>query len=284
MTSSRLLLCTWIVFTGCAAEAGSDAGSGSGTSSASDGGTFQPQTTGMTTAATSTTTSATSSSTSVGPEGTSTTDVVDSGSFIAPPDGSSGGPGPNGADCTDPSQCVSGFCVDVPGPGDGVCSECNMDADCDMGTCSFDFQAGYKLCTDGALGDGCDSDEGCAGPLVCTTLYGDAGPHRCSECSATTPCAEGTTCSPTIGNSAFQGWLACVAPASVELGDGCPVVDGVGDGSVCVSGACGIATAMMGMLQIGICSECDDDTDCLAPATCQAPSLSMMMVTPGSCG
>jgi hypothetical protein len=190
---------------------------------------------------------------------------------------------PNGDECSSGEECESGFCRDAPGPGDGVCSECTMDADCEMGTCSFEFEIGWAVCTDGGLGQGCDSDEGCAGELVCVPVFGDSGPRRCSECSNELACDEGLVCSPVFGDGAFDSWRGCVAPASVDLGGGCPVNDGVGDGSVCISGACGVVTFGMNDTEVGICSECDGDDDCADMQTCAAPDIDMGGVTPGAC-
>ena len=85
-----------------------------------------------------------------------------------------GGPQPLGGMCSASDECDSGFCYDIPMFG-GVCSECLMDSDCDMGTCAGDFNAGYAVCTDGALGLMCDSDEGCMGELVCGTVIDTGG-------------------------------------------------------------------------------------------------------------
>lgn len=261
--------------------------SSSGSTSSADTGTASvttASTTATTTSATSTSTTTTDASTS---DATTTTDA-DSGSFIVSADeandSGSGGPQPNGSDCMDPSDCESGFCFDGPGPGGGSCSECIMDSDCAMGTCSFEFEMGFAVCTDGALGDGCDSDEGCMGALVCAPQLGDFANH-CSECGETAPCDAGV-CSPFYDGSPFQGYLHCVDPGTVENGDGCPIIaDDMGDGSVCMSGICGIASVMMGNVQIGVCSECDSDDDCADGMTCDGAHFMMMMgLVPGTCG
>lgn len=264
----------------------------SGSTGDTDSGSESASTTATTTATTTTATSTTSPGTSVGTSNddtTTTSEPEDSSSesfsFITAPDfGEEPTDLPNGSDCSESTACASGYCRDAPGPGDGICSECIMDADCEMGTCSLDFDIGWAVCTDGGLGEGCDSDEGCAGELVCVPAFGDDGPRRCSECSDELACDEGLVCTPVFGDSTFQSWRGCVAPASVDLGGGCPVTDGVGDGTVCMSGACGIETFMMGNLELGICSECDGDDDCTEGMTCAPPEIDMGGITPGACG
>jgi hypothetical protein len=280
------------VLTACGPLAGDGDGSGSSSGSETTA-TSDPVTTSPTTSATSTTTPGTTATTTSGDPATSdpttTTSGVDSSGFIVTDDsevGSEGGQ-PNGAECDDPSQCVSGFCSNSPGPGGGVCSECLEDADCGMGTCSFEFDVGYAVCTDGALGDGCDSDVGCMDALVCAPQFGDGGgfsPNHCSECNADTPCASGT-CSPLYDGSPFQGYLHCVDAGTVANGDGCPIVaEDMGDGSVCTSGICGIASVMMGSVQIGICSDCATDDDCADGTTCDTAHFMMMAgAVPGTC-
>lgn len=244
--------------------------------------------TDATTTVGSTTTPGTSVGTAMDDTTSTTTDAEESSesfSFITAPDfGERPTDLPNGSECSGGIECESGFCRDAPGPGDGVCSECEMDADCEMGTCSFEFGAGYSVCTDGELGDGCDSDEGCAGALVCAPVFGDDGPGRCSECSDDLACDGDSVCSPVYGDSPFDSWRGCVAPGSVDLGGGCPVSDGIGDGSVCMSGACGVATFGMGNFELGVCSECDGDDDCADGLVCEAPEIGMGGITPGACG
>lgn len=273
----------------CVARTPTEADSGT----TGDPDTGSDSTTTSSTDATTTTTTATSTTspgTSVGTamdESTTTSDPEESSesfSFITAPDfGEQPTDLPNGSECSSPAECESGFCRDAPGQGDGVCSECVMDADCDEGTCSFEFGVGWSVCTDGGVGEGCDSDEGCAGALVCAPVFGDDGPRRCSECSDDLACDEGLVCSPVAGENTFSSWLGCVAPGSVDLGGGCPVTDGMGDGSVCISGACGVETFGMGNFELGICSECDADEDCEEGMTCAPPEIDMGGVTPGAC-
>lgn len=204
-------------------------------------------------------------------------------SFIDDAEGSGDGSGPQplGGMCSSGEECDSGFCYDIPMFG-GVCSECLMDSDCEMGTCAGDFNAGYAVCTDGALGLMCDSDEGCMGELVCGELIDTGGffpLNFCSECNANTPCDGMQICTPVYDLANFQGSLQCADPGSVEDGGGCPL----GDDTVCASGFCGTAS-IMGFVELGVCGECNSDMDCPMPdQTCVAPTAGQGGVTPAVC-
>ena len=204
--------------------------------------------------------------------------------FIDDAEGSAGddsGPQPLGGMCSSGEECDSGFCYDIPMFG-GVCSECLMDSDCEMGTCAGDFNAGYAVCTDGSLGLMCDSDEGCMGELVCAEVIDTGGffpLNFCSECNDATPCGDPQICSPVYDLANFQGSMQCVDPGSVEDGGGCPI----GDNAPCASGFCGSAD-IMGFLQIGVCGECIVDGDCPMPGqTCVGPTADQGGVTPAVC-
>ena len=203
---------------------------------------------------------------------------IDDAEDDAPDDG---GPQPLGGMCSSGDECDSGFCYDIPMFG-GVCSECLMDSDCEMGTCAGDFNAGYAVCTDGALGLMCDSDEGCMGDLVCGELIDTGGffpLNFCSECNDATPCADMQICTPVYDLANFQGSLQCADPGSVEDGGGCPL----GDGTVCASGFCGTAS-IMGFVELGVCGECNSDMDCPMPGqTCVGPTADQGGVTPAVC-
>jgi len=191
---------------------------------------------------------------------------------------------PNGAQCMDGSECESGFCYQIPMLG-GVCSECLTDADCEMGTCSLDPTALYAVCTDGSIGVMCSSDEGCMGDLVCAELIDTGGlfnANFCSECNDATPCPMGQVCSPVYDLEAFQGYFACMDPGTVPNGGGCPVEGFQGDGEVCQSGLCGVAT-LGGLIPIGVCGECLSDMDCMGMETCTPPAADMMGLQPAVC-
>lgn len=279
------LLALALLVTACPSdEPGGEGSSGSsGDASSSTG--VDPGATSVVSASGSTSTSGT---TNVDPD---TSGGLDSVGFLSGGSTSDGPlpPQPNGAECFDPEDCESGFCLTFMGGGGGgggVCSECEMDTDCDEGTCGFSFDVGYAVCTDGSAGSDCDSTRGCADDLVCAPVLEADGfaLTRCSECGPKTPCEEGQTCSLNLASGLFQAYNNCVETGMVPLGDGCPVTDGVGDGSVCMSGECGVALVFMGTVELGICSDCDTDEDCAEGETCTPPDFEMGVITPGSCG
>lgn len=213
--------------------------------------------------------------------------TADSGGFINPESEDSGpdGPQPNGGGCANNEGCESGFCYAIPQIG-GVCSECLVDSDCEAGTCAVDFAAMYAVCTDGSIGNMCNSDEGCAGDLVCTELIDTGGLFNasfCSECGPTAPCAGDLVCAPMYDAAAFTGHFTCVEAASVPNGGGCPIADGVGDGAPCASGMCGVADVFMGLVQLGVCGECLTDDDCEAKMTCVPANVDMNGLMGAAC-
>jgi hypothetical protein len=181
---------------------------------------------------------------------------------------------PNGMQCMEGSECESGFCYQIPMLG-GVCSECLVDTDCAMGTCSLDPMAFYAVCTDGQLGVMCSGDEGCMGDLVCAELIDTGGlfnANFCSECNDATPCAGDQICSPVYDLASFAGYLGCLDPGSVPNDGGCPLD---GDGSVCASGLCGTAD-LLGVIPIGVCGECLTDMDCMGGMGTCVPAMADM--------
>ncbi len=249
---------------------------GSGAESESSGGETNADATASATMGMSSTSASTGTTSATTASESDTADESDSGGFINPDSEDSGptAPGPNGAQCSANDECESMFCYTIPMLG-GVCSECLADADCEMGTCAIDAAAMYAVCTDGSLGNMCDSDEGCMGALVCTELIDTGGLFNasfCSDCGPSAPCAGDGICSPVYDAAAFSGHLTCVAPGSVPNDGGCPLVDGVGDDAACTSMRCGVADVFMGFVQLGVCGECNGDDDCVAPATCTPAS------------
>ncbi|HET6581970.1 MAG TPA: hypothetical protein VFG69_00960 [Nannocystaceae bacterium] len=215
--------------------------------------------------------------------------VDSSGGFISPESGdetAGPGPQPNGGMCESNEGCDSGFCYLLPMIG-GVCSECLMDADCEMGTCALSVEMMYAVCTMGELGDMCDSDEGCMGELVCTQLIDTGGffnASYCSTCGETLPCEGTDVCTPVYDAMGFSGHMECAGVGSVPNGGGCPLDDqGVGDGTVCMSGVCSSADAFMGFVQLGVCGDCNSDDDCTMPATCTPAMVGMGGLTGSVC-
>lgn len=222
--------------------------------------------------------------------GESGADTMADGGFVNPETGSAdsgpGDPQPDGADCTSNDGCESGFCFIFPMLG-GRCSECLIDQDCGTGTCSFEPATGYALCTDGSVGKGCNTDEGCMGDLVCGELIDTGGVFNanfCSECATNEQCSGDDACVPQYNISTFTGQLVCAGPGTVANDEGCPVVGGVPDGSVCIGGHCGVAELFGGFLRLGVCGDCTADTDCTDGQTCTAASGSMSGLNGSSCG
>lgn len=283
----RLSATTLLVLT-FAAACGSDdgpaadgSGSGSGSSSAanttSDDVPPDPGATSMVSGQT----SSPETTTSVDPDSSG---GMDSMGFISGGSTTAGPiePQPNGGFCMVDEECESGHCAGIPDIG-GVCSDCADDADCDLGTCVVDITVGYSVCTDGSAGTDCTSDASCAPGLVCVPVI-DAGgfsPTRCSECGPDTPCPDGQGCT-LITDNLLEAYYGCIDAGTVPNGETCPVVGGVGDGTICMSGQCGVID-VFGFL-IGVCSECDADDDCMPGQTCSSPGFGMGMLTPGTCG
>lgn len=215
--------------------------------------------------------------------------VDSSGGFINPESGgetAGPGPQPNGGQCESNEGCDSGFCYVLPMIG-GVCSECLMDSDCEMGTCALSVDVMYAVCTMGELGDMCDSDEGCMGELVCTQLIDTGGffnASYCSTCGPTLACEGTDVCAPIYDAMGIGGQMECAAVGSVPNGGGCPLDDqGMGDGTVCMSGICSVADAFMGFVQLGVCGDCNSDDDCTMPATCTPAAVDMGGITGSVC-
>jgi hypothetical protein len=195
---------------------------------------------------------------------------------------------PNGELCADGAECQSGLCFFVP-PFGGRCSECLSDADCDGGGCSVPQPLANPpqgaACNDGGLGEGCMSTEVCQPDLVCTLILelpGVLTAQTCSECVDDEDCDGDELCSPTYDVLATSGAKVCVAPASVPDGQGCDYL-GSGD-QACASGACATVDVLT-LVVLGVCGQCENDGDCVAPATCHAAQLDTNTgdVTPPYC-
>ena len=226
-----------------------------------------------------TTTAAASSSTS----GEPTTDPCGQG-FIGNCTSSSStgsaGPQPLGGPCMTDDECESLNCYQNPlMPGQGVCSECNEDADClDAMTgisCSFGV-SGWATCEDGSLGDRCMSQAACMDGLFCDGVINipipGIIPDVCNECASSSDCMDPQICSPVIDFMEFSGSKVCVDPGSVPNDSLCPSDDPMGD-AACMSGHCTEAT-IMAIVTLGICGECETDADCMG-GTCVPAEASM---------
>ena len=158
----------------------------------------------------------------------------------------------------------------------GICGECENDADCEFG-CSApnplaDPPQG-SACNEGNLGEGCETDDVCGGPLVCAEIFNIPGvleASSCSECAADTDCNMGL-CSPQYDVAEATGVKVCVAAGTVLDGSGCDL-DGSGD-QACAGGHCAAAT-IGGLFSLGVCSECEINADC-GSGVCVPPQVDL---------
>lgn len=301
--ASRPFLALALLAAGCGpkmetSESATDASEGSGDDTSGGGGsvtavtTLAPTTgasgpgTSATTATTATTVTTTSTSgatdfTTSSPEPTTseTTDpttITTTSTTGAPCDDVPAQP--LDAPCIDPSGCgcASGRCFVVPALG-GLCGECLSDADCPGGGCTAPNPvAGVGArCNDGTPADGCMSDAACKTAIaphcgVVLEVPGIITVATCGECETSADCGPGEPiCTPVYDLPDFTGVLVCKAPGSVANDQGCSLAP---DGAqACASGTCAVSD-VMGLFELGICSECDTDEDC-APGQICTPAL-----------
>lgn len=170
-----------------------------------------------------------------------------------------------GFPCLESDECESGHCYHVAGMG--VCSECNVDADCDSGGCSppnifvDPFAPGF--CNDGGLGQPCNEDDACSDDRSCIEVVDIPDQEiriaTCSECASDDDCEDGQTCAPHYDIANFAGYLSCIDPGTVALGGGC---DPEAAESHCESGVCSEVSVLFGALNVGVCGTCAVNADC----------------------
>lgn len=271
-----------------------DEGDTSASSSSSSAGTDSNSSTGEGTPTTTGATDGTSGSGSA--EGTTTTGDTptttnNSAGFITTATDSSGdtntGPLPNGSECASDDDCESMNCFSTLGGMVTFCADCNEDQDCvDAGTgtaCTLDIATQNATCTAGEVGSTCMSDEACAGghcDAVIEVPIPGLLPDTCGDCGESADCMNMQLCSPTFDFMAFSGNNACVDPGSVENNNLCP--KGADGPDVCKSGHCNSAT-IMGIVEVFICGECDDDGDCEPGQTCMPAEASMNGINGSVC-
>jgi hypothetical protein len=200
-------------------------------------------------------------------------------------------PGADGAMCSEDMCCESEHCF-VVGILGGICGECESDADCvgiTDGGCSLPNPLAQppvgSHCNTGEQGGGCMSDDVCMDPLICVEILNVPGvlvANTCSACADDMGCMDGQLCTPQYDVAMLSGTKNCVDPGSVPDGEGC---DFMGSGDMaCMSGNCAVAD-VMGLLQLGVCSVCNDDMDCMMGEVCNPPEvdLNTMMLVPGAC-
>jgi hypothetical protein len=197
-------------------------------------------------------------------------------------------PLPNGEQCTEDAQCESEMCF-VVGVLGGVCGDCLTDADCPDGGCSIPNPLKSPpegaSCNMGEQGGGCMSDDVCQGDQTCAVILDVPGvftASTCSECNDSSTCDGDDICNPHYDVAELSGHKSCVAPGSVALGAGCVIGD---EGhEACASGFCATAT-VMGLLELGVCSECVEDGDCAEGETCSPPDVDLATgLVAGTCG
>ncbi len=191
---------------------------------------------------------------------------------------------PQDSECTDPSGCgcASGNCFVVPILG-GWCGECLVDSDCPNGGCTVPdpINSVGSFCNGGKKGDGCMTDDVCNDPSApeCATILSIPGiieVSTCGECATNADCpAQTPNCTPAYDIGHFTGVNFCAADGSIPNDTGCnPEDDGMPADKACMSGHCGVAN-VMGLLKVGICGECDADSDCMPGETCTDPQVDL---------
>jgi hypothetical protein len=277
----------WIVLiaAACGPKIAVDDGSGSGTDSSGDVGEVGDVGEGSSTPPSTTTNSPQPTSTSSSgpdPSASETAPVT-----VTTYDSATGGEPQPGVDCSEDAECASGHCY-VVGILGGVCGECTSDEDCPDGGCTppnpLAVPPEPSVCNTGTLGDGCDSDAVCEGILYCATVIDIPGVivvNTCSQCRGDFDCSAGQLCSPMSDITSFSGVKLCVDPGSQPLGASCDQ-QGSGD-QACTTGHCATAD-VMGLLQVGVCSECETDMDCPLDTQCHPPEVDLSQgYLPGYC-
>ncbi len=188
---------------------------------------------------------------------------------------------PSGSACTSDTEC-QGLCYINPVLG-GICGECTSDSDCEWGCTApnpFGNPQTGAVCGMGENGDGCETNAACIGQ-ACGEIFAIQGVlevSTCGECLSDADCTG--LCSPTVDFGAFGGSWNCVGPGTLPDGATC---DFEGSGSAaCGSGFCAVAS-VQGLIEIGVCSECEEDGDCPG-GTCQPPTIDIDEgPAPGTC-
>ena len=196
-----------------------------------------------------------------------------------------GGLGNLGDQCQTEADCAEDlFCNGVPGFG-GICSECASDSDCpDGGNCTF--TGAWFGCGDGSQGQMCESDASCGDGLYCAEVIDLAGLFNgnfCSECSEDAHCPDGQLCAPVVDFMNLMniaGQRECIDPGTAPQDSLC---DANGSGDEQCEGVCTVAT-FMGLIEVGICGECESDADCMGNSTCTPAELGLGGLSGSVCG
>jgi hypothetical protein len=173
--------------------------------------------------------------------------------------------------CTSDDECLGAYCHVVPFLG-GVCGECASDDQCTNGCTAPNYfgpdgvgpdclPVSGSYCNDGSLGEGCQTDAACVGGLTCEnamSLLGLIEINGCSDCASDADCGA-QICTAMVDFGSFRGHKTCVSPGSLAQNEMCDL-EGNGD-VACASGICSTVN-IMGLAEIGVCGECNTDSDC----------------------
>lgn len=150
---------------------------------------------------------------------------------------------------------------------------------CELG-CNFQDNKCTQVCVDDTT---CGTDGHCEGSAIVTDPHNNDDPAdddvdffgvcqtrtgAYTTCSSNADCTSPDVCQPTVTLAGVVEGRCANAIGDVAAGDPCGVVnDAV---AICASGFCEDEDANDGAI-LGTCRDiCADDTDCTAPATCQA--------------
>lgn len=189
----------------------------------------------------------------------------------------------DGEACNVDSDCKSESCFALIGTA-GICGACDSDADCQLGCTPpgmFSTPPRPSSCGEGQLGSGCETDSACKPGYTCAdiaTLSLGYTLRSCSKCDSADDCETGEICGVSFGFADQSAHRECAAPSTRGLGQVCEQ-----DGD-CASARCSTFTFPEGT-EVGVCGECNDDSDCASPASCTATEFQRDAgFVPSSCG
>lgn len=189
----------------------------------------------------------------------------------------------DGEACNIDSDCKSGSCFALVGTA-GICGACDSDADCQLGCTPpgmFSTPPRPSSCGEGQLGSGCETDSACKRGYTCadiTTLSLGYTLRSCSECDSADDCDGGEICGVSFSFADQSAHRECAAPSTRGLGQICEHDD------ECASALCSTFTFPEGTA-VGVCGECNSDSDCASPTSCSATEFQRDAgFSPSSCG
>lgn len=144
---------------------------------------------------------------------------------------------PNGSSCDFGEQCESGKCWFHEGAAFwGYCGDCLTDAECVASgegiNCTGAFDGSAPHCSDGAVGEACESDAACANGL-CDIAHHGYG--RCAECETDAQCRDAG-----LGlNCRYDRDLNILTCGDGLLGESCDDDAGCAE-NICTEGYCSL--------------------------------------------